>query len=562
MGPSGAGKSTLLDVLAGRKGNVGAIKGTVFLNGLERPIKKYSCYVTQDDSLIGCFTVRETVRWAVELNLPVMIKKNREEKVHAILSQFGLMKCADSIVGDAILKGISDGEKRRLSIAIQMVKEPKVIFLDEPTTGLDSAASFKVMEAIKDLAKRQNCTIVCSIHQPSPSTYALFDKVLFLARGQTVYFGDSHGAEAEYFKNVGYEIPIHMNVPDAVLDYINVDFLGNEELASSHIERFVQSWANSDAKAQALASADLSISKGGDSSIATVGMVVGAGDYVHSFLKQTEILTRRNFSNASKSILLFWVRMIMYSSFAVLMGTTWFRMPLKQNYVQDRLSAIFLSIAFLVFMSVAGIPAVLEERAVFYRERLNRTYSVGAYVAANTLVSIPFIFLIALGFTLPGYWLMGLNPGAGNFFIYLVYLWLALYVAESLVIFTAAVLPIFVAALTLFKVSLFRPENIPAFWKYAFHYWDYQKWAWEPLIANEFVGLTFQCEPKPSGTGCFCSFPSSLGPDSCTFSGEDVIADLGYGNYSYWKSAVVLVSLIIFFRLTFYLALRLKKPKV
>ncbi|KAJ3142524.1 hypothetical protein HK100_002193 [Physocladia obscura] len=577
MGPSGAGKSTFLDVVAGRKSNLGTMHGQVLLNGTERPMKKYSSYVAQDDSLIGCFTVRETVTFAVELNLPTTSKKIRDQRVQDLLSEFGLVKCADSAVGDPFVRGISGGEKRRLSIAIQLVKQPKVIYLDEPTSGLDSAASFKVMQAIKDLAVRKNITVVCSIHQPSPSTYNLFDKVLFLARGQTVYFGKSNGAETEYFKSIGYVIPIHINIPDFILDQINVDFLGDEEQAKTNINYFVEKWKFSTFRNDANKEVELDNLKR-QSPESELDVIVGGGDYTHGFFKQVEILTRRNLKNALKNILLFWVRMAMYLAMAILMGTTWLRMSTNQNTVQDRFSAIFFTIAFLAFMSVAGIPGVLEERSVFYRERMNRTYRVGAYVVANMLVSMPFVLLIAVGFTIPAYWLMGMNPGASNFFIFTAYLWLALYVAESVVILLAAIFPIFVAALTLVTQGYFvRRQNIPAFWKYAFHYWNYQKWSWEALIANEFIGLTFQCSPiyseveTVSGNvttilnstivGCYCSIPSST-PDSCTFSGEDVIAEYGYTDHSYFKSAICLVALIVFFRLCFYATLRLKKPKV
>ncbi|KAJ3255532.1 hypothetical protein HDU77_003656 [Chytriomyces hyalinus] len=571
MGPSGAGKSTFLDVVAGRKGKIGTQHGQIMLDGSERPMKKYSSYVTQNDAVIGCFTVRETIMWAVELNLPSSVtKRERLDKVQELLSQFGLTKCADSKVGDLLTRGISGGEKRRLSIAIQLVKEPKVIFLDEPTSGLDSAASFKVMEAIRDLARRRGCTVVCSIHQPSPSTYELFDKVLFLARGRTVYFGPNAGADAEYFKSIGHTIPTHVNVPDAVLDSINVDFLGDEALANTRIANFDQSWNSSSAKSDRLAEVEreIALAKTKATDVATI---IGGGDYTHGFFKQVGILTRRNTSNALKNILLFWVRCAMYIAMAILMGTTWWRMSLNQNTVQDRFSAIFFSIAFLAFMSVAGIPGVLEEREVFYRERLNRTYSVGAYVIANTLVSLPFVMVIAIAFTVPAYWMMGMNGGAANFFRFLGFLWLALYVAESVVIMIAAIFPIFVAALTL--ASFFnglemvtqgyfvRRQNIPSFWLYGFHYWNYQKWSWEALIANEFVGLTFDCNRGPNDT-CFCSIPSSLGSKACTFSGDDILAEYGYTDYSYWKSAVCLVALILFFRIIFYVTLRLKKPKV
>ncbi|KAI8612487.1 P-loop containing nucleoside triphosphate hydrolase protein [Chytriomyces sp. MP71] len=574
MGPSGAGKSTFLDVLAGRKGKTGTQHGQILLNGIERPMKKYSSYVTQDDSMIGCFTVRETLTWAVELNLPsTLTTKERLVRVEELLSQFGLTKCADSKVGDLFSRGISGGEKRRLGIAMQVVKEPKVIFLDEPTSGLDSAASFKVMQAIKDMARCKGCVIVCSIHQPSPSTYNVFDKVLFLARGRIVYFGGNKGADAAYFESIGHSIPAYVNVPDAVLDSINVDFLGDEGLANSRVAEFDRAWNTSAEKAERLHEVEKELVQKGMHS--ETPMIVGNGDYVHNFFKQVGILTRRNLSNALKNILLFWVRLIMYVAMAILMGTTWLRMSLDQTTVQDRFSAIFFSIAFLAFMSVAGIPGVLEEREVFYRERMNRTYSVGAYVVANTIVSLPFVMLIAIAFTVPAYWMMGMNSGASQFFTFLAFLWLALYVAESVVIMLAAIFPIFVAALTL--ASFFnglemvtqgyfvRRQNIPKFWLYGFHYWNYQKWSWEALLANEFTGLTFNCaqtESNGTAASCFCSIPSSAGPNACTFSGEDVLTEFGYTEISYWKCAVCLIALIVFFRLMFYVTLRLKKPKV
>ncbi|KAJ3068740.1 hypothetical protein HDU98_008138 [Podochytrium sp. JEL0797] len=511
---------------------------------------KKNSYVTQDDSLIGCFTVRETLGWAVELNLPSMPKQDRNNKIESLLIQFGLVNAV-------------------LSIAVQLVKEPRVMFLDEPTSGLDSAASFKVMESIKNLAAKNSCPVVCSIHQPSPSTYRLFDKVLFLARGNTIYFGKNDGSEVAYFNCIGHEIPAYVNVPDAVLDYVNVDFLGDEAKANQHIDTFVSSWQESGNHADAKSSVDMELKKP-DDSITDAFVYCQRLDYVHSCFKQVEILIRRNFSNALKNILMFWMRLILYVAMAVLMGTTWFQLSLDQGTVQPRLMAIFLSIAFLGFMAVAGIPAVLEERLVFKRERLNRTYSVGAYVVANTLTSVPFVLLLAFGFSTPFYFLSSFHGGASHFFKFVLFFWLALYVAESFTVLIAAVFPIFVVALTV--ASLFGGiemvthgflvnENIPAFWKYTFTYWNYQKWAWKALVGNEFSGLTFTCAPIANSTACFCLVPSSGGADACTFSGEDVLLQYGYSEFSYALSAVCLVALVLFYRVLFYVALRLHKPK-
>ncbi|KAI9334977.1 ABC-2 type transporter-domain-containing protein [Obelidium mucronatum] len=540
LGPSGAGNGEYLllkDVIAGRK--AGTTKGRVLLNGTERPMKKYSSYVTQDDSLIGCFTVRETLRWAVELNLPATTNSDKDHKVQDLLTQFGLVKCANSAIGDPFSRGISGGEKRRLSIAVH-------------------SASFNVMETIKTLARRNKCPVVCSIHQPSPSTYRLFDKVLFLVRGETVYFGKNDGTEVEYFKKIGYEIPI-------------VDFLGNEQEASNRISNFITSWNSSAERSEAINDVDLEL-KRAESFLTEAFAFTRGNDYAHSLLGQVLILTRRNFSNAIKNILLFWVRMALYIAMAVLMGTTWWQLDLTQNSVQPRFMAVFLSVGFLAFMSVAGIPAILEDRQVFYRERMNRSYSVAAYVISNTIISMPFVFLLSLGFSLPLYFMAGLHSGADRFFIFTTFMWLTLYVAESVTVLIAAVFPNFVVSLTL--AALFNGvsmvthgflvrENIPSFWKYGFTSWNYQKWAWRAFVGNEFDGLEFRCDKVNNGNSpCYCAIPSSLEPESCSFTGLDVLKNYGYDDFSYWKSGVCLVAIIVGFRIAFYIALRIRKPKV
>ncbi|KAJ3060586.1 hypothetical protein HDU98_003473, partial [Podochytrium sp. JEL0797] len=569
MGPSGAGKSIFLDLLAGRK-RQGTINGKILLNGTERPIKKYSSYVTKDDSLNGSFTVRETLRWAVELNLANASWKSREEKVNELLAQFGLTKCADNRVGDLFQRGISGGEKRRLSIAVQLVKEPPVIFIDEPTSGLDSAASLKVMQAIQALAQRKNCAIVCTIHQPSPSTYDLFDKVLFLARGNTVFFGEIGGSELEYFESIGLEIPTYSSISDTVLDYTNFDFLADEKVAEANVNELILKWTQSGHSKHLAQKADSS-----QDTLAVetqLGTIVGGGDYTHPFGKQVGILLRRNLSNLAKNFLSFWIRFIFNVGLAILIGTTWLNMGQGQSTVQERFSGIFFAIGFLTYLSAIGVPAFLEERAVFYRERMNRTYSVGAYVVAHTIVSVCTTFISTLAFAAVAYPLMGLNSGASKFFTYFAFLFLTCLCGEGACLCIAAAFPIFLAALALFSMVngtemvtagfLVRAQNIPNFWRYGFHYWNFQKWTFEAMSANEFAGQTFECAPIVNGTGCNCLFASSLGPNACTFSGEDVLASYGYDNVSYWKCAVIAGALAVVFRFGFYIILRMKKPSL
>jgi ABC-type multidrug transport system ATPase subunit len=121
--------------------------------------------VLQDDSLLGNLTVRENILFSalfsMKSNIPYQIKKQR---VEAIINEFGLKRVAESYIGTPIMRGISGGEKRRTSIACQLVTIPQVIFIDEPTSGLDSAASLHTMQKIVDLAKQYNLTVIATIH--------------------------------------------------------------------------------------------------------------------------------------------------------------------------------------------------------------------------------------------------------------------------------------------------------------------------------------------------------------------------------------------------------------
>lgn len=120
-------------------------------------MRKISCYVEQEDALVGSLTVRETLSFAASLSLPSTIsKEERISRVEALISSFGLSDQANTLVGTPIRKGISGGQKRRVSVAAQLITSPKILFLDEPTSGLDSAAAFEVISFVKDVAKKHN----------------------------------------------------------------------------------------------------------------------------------------------------------------------------------------------------------------------------------------------------------------------------------------------------------------------------------------------------------------------------------------------------------------------
>ncbi|KAH9331064.1 hypothetical protein KI387_003172 [Taxus chinensis] len=209
MGPSGSGKSTLLDALAGRLAANAFQTGSIKLNGRKQKLSfGTAAYVTQDDTLIGTLTVRETIAYSARLRLPdKMPWSEKTTLVESTLVEMGLQECADTPIGNWHLRGISGGEKRRVSIALEILMRPRLLFLDEPTSGLD----------------RDGRTVIASVHQPSSEVFELFDSLYLLSGGKTVYFGKASEA-CEFFQQAGFPCPPFRNPSDHFLRCINSDF--------------------------------------------------------------------------------------------------------------------------------------------------------------------------------------------------------------------------------------------------------------------------------------------------------------------------------------------------
>ncbi|KAI6098344.1 hypothetical protein EDD16DRAFT_1663707 [Pisolithus croceorrhizus] len=206
MGASGSGKSSLLDILAHRS-KKGTVSGTVLLNG--RPVSpgemsRVSGYVDQEDTLMGTLTVFETVLYSALLRLPrSMSEAEKIARVMGTLQELGIAGIAGKRIGGSGKRSISGGEKRRVSIACELVTSPSILFLDEPTSGLDAYNAQSVIEALTNLARTYNRTVVLTIHQPRSGIVALFDELILLARGRCVWSGPMHSVPTDAFGDGG-----------------------------------------------------------------------------------------------------------------------------------------------------------------------------------------------------------------------------------------------------------------------------------------------------------------------------------------------------------------------
>ena len=218
------GKTTLLSALSLRLDPAKMkITGDVRLNGHQysrKALKAMSAYVMQDDLLHAELTCAETLYYAAQLRLPQDFNtEQRQNRIDECIALMGIGHCKDVIVGDTRRKGISGGERKRLCIAIELLSRPLLMFLDEPTSGLDSTTALTVCQALKNLAERGECTVVCTIHQPQQKIFKLFDNLILLKRGKVIYQGSCQKSLL-FLESIGLPCPAGVNPADFLLDAI------------------------------------------------------------------------------------------------------------------------------------------------------------------------------------------------------------------------------------------------------------------------------------------------------------------------------------------------------
>ncbi|KAG5517500.1 hypothetical protein RHGRI_038039 [Rhododendron griersonianum] len=334
MGPSGSGKSTLLDCLAGRLSRNVVMTGNILLNGKKRRLGYgVVAYVTQDDILLGTLTVRETITYSAYLRLPsTMSKEEVQDIVEGTIMEMGLQECSDRLIGNWHLRGISGGEKKRVSIALEILTRPNLLFLDEPTSGLDSASAFFVIQTLRNVA-RDGRTVVSSIHQPSSEVFALFDDLFLLSGGESIYFGEAKRAVQEF-----------PTPSDPLTNLATVQIKG------MLIEKYRRSEYAAKARARVR---ELS-------TIQTHEVETKTGSQAGWWM-QLSTLIRRSSLNMSRDVGYYWLRLIIYILVSFGVGTIYFDVGTSYTAILARGACGAFISGFMTFMSIGGFPSFIEE---------------------------------------------------------------------------------------------------------------------------------------------------------------------------------------------------------
>jgi ATP-binding cassette, subfamily G (WHITE), member 1 len=222
VGPSGSGKSSVLNILSGFVNN--NVSGSILINGQERNVemfKKQSTYIMQEENLHSNLTIREAMRFAIKFKTGnSMNEEQKNEKIMAVLATLGLEKKLNFYTGK-----LSGGERKRLSIAVELVDDPTILFLDEPTTGLDSLSSTHCIQLMRNLA-REGKTIVCTIHTPSAIIFEMFDHIYAMAEGSCIYQGSVENL-VPFLKELNLVCPEIYSPCDFLLEIATNDY-GNQ----------------------------------------------------------------------------------------------------------------------------------------------------------------------------------------------------------------------------------------------------------------------------------------------------------------------------------------------
>ena len=292
IGGSGSGKTTLLNTLAERVHSPRLCEGgLVTFNDQPGVGCVRSAYVMQQDVLLPTLTVRETLAYSADLRLPPdTTAADRACVVEEVILELGLKECADTRIGDGQHKGCSGGEKRRVSIGVQLLANPSVLFLDEPTTGLDATSAHHLIATLKSLAQKGR-TVITTIHQPRSEIWDLFDNLVILTRGSPVYSGPRTEC-VPWFEQQGFKLPPFVNPAEFVIDVAAIDNRSAEleETTTARVERLRATWREESTKRYATAS-------GGDrKDISRRRRARGDNMRKHaSFARQVRVLTDRTY---------------------------------------------------------------------------------------------------------------------------------------------------------------------------------------------------------------------------------------------------------------------------
>ncbi|XP_006084665.1 ATP-binding cassette sub-family G member 2-like [Myotis lucifugus] len=571
LGPTGGGKSSLLDILAARKDPLG-LTGDVLINGAPRPasFKCISGYVVQDDVVMGTLTVRENLQFSAALRLPSTMKSHeKNERINMVIQELGLAKVADSKVGTQFIRGVSGGERKRTSIGMELITNPSILFLDEPTTGLDSSTANAVLLLLKRMSK-QGRTIIFSIHQPRYSIFKLFDSLTLLASGKLMFHGPAQEALG-YFASAGYQCESYNNPADFFLDVINGDssavvlnrVVEDDEAQETEepskrdkplIEKLAEFYANSTFFRETKVELGQLLGDQKKKKSTAFKEIT----YATSFCHQVRWVSKRSFKNLLGNPQASIAQIIVTAFLGLVIGAIFYDLKHNPAGIQNRAGVLFFLTTNQCFSSISSVELFVVEKKLFIHEYISGYYRVSSYFLGKLLSDLlPMRMIPSIIFTCTIYFLLGLKPKVEAFFIMMFTLMIVAYSASSMALAIAAGQSVVSIATLLMTISfvfmmifsglLVNLTTIVP-WLSWLQYLSIPRYGYAALQHNEFLGLDF-CPGLNVTANSTCDFATCTGEEFLVNQGIDL------SPWGLWKNHVALACMIVIFLTIAYLKL-------
>ena len=451
MGASGSGKTshhprlyllisigllnsrTFLDAISNRIGDSQFdTSGGIWYNGVTKLSNIRSAYVEQKDVLLPMLTVRETLQHAADLRLAGSCNTAERKKiVEEVILELGLKECASTRIGDDTRKGCSGGEKRRTSLAIQMLANPTALFLDEVTTGLDATSAFQLVRTLKYLA-RNGRTIIMTIHQPRSEIWGLFDRLVLLSEGHLIYSGPA-STSIPYFERLGNELPQFVNPAEFLVDLVAIDTRRPElEVASrTRVQHLRDAWLASSLLR------DLGPPKDYDEKLTTVTEVAPEDQSQPlrpSFANEVLVQTARTFKTTIRDPLGVLGSLTEATILGIIAGWIFIKLDGSLSGIRSREGALYTAAALQGYLILLFETYRLTlDIAVFDRERNEHVVGVLGFLISRRLARLPLEdIIVPLVFSTTFYFLVGFRLLASQFFGFFAIVLLCQYVSVTL----------------------------------------------------------------------------------------------------------------------------------
>ncbi|XP_058792006.1 ATP-binding cassette sub-family G member 1-like [Phymastichus coffea] len=536
LGPSGAGKSTLLNVLAGYKCENAA--GLINVNGQPRDLKDFrrsSCYIMQEDLVQPKLTVLEAMRFAADLKLG---SHSTPETRFAIVCEI-LETLRLNTARDTVTERLSGGERKRLSIALELVNNPPVIFLDEPTTGLDEMSSVQCIDLLQRVALNGR-TVICSIHTPSASIFAKFHHVYVVAAGQCAYRGPVSDV-VPFLGHIGIECPKHYNPADFVVE------ISSGEYGQELVDRMV---SKIDARSPIVPI----------TSTASHGQKISKEMVKVSSWDQFTTLFRRKMLQFYRDRNYMYLKISLHIFLGFIIGGLF--LDIGNDGSKTLFNFGFCFTCLIVFLYIPMLPVLLhfpQEVQLVKREHFNRWYDLGPYFCALTISNIPAQLILCIFYISMVYTITSQPMELYRYGMFVSTCMVCSLIAESMGLAIASTLSIvngmFVGPAMSVPLMLFAVQGIGdvtplPIYRQIVMYISYIRYGLEGLIVATY-GYNRPKLPCPEDEMDYCHYAVP----------RQLLRAMGMESITFWVDFVALLVILLIFRsLTYYLLRQRLKP--